>query len=117
MKKLILLLVIVAGSYSNAKAYITKADIESMMTEIGTSLDKIAEVFIGNTMSYYNDGTKKESFDKYTKEKGNVISLTDTGIKVVYKPGGVATSVFFVAYSSIITFDIGQDYITLYILR
>lgn len=117
MKRILLIALLSLGTYSNSSAFITKADIESMMTEIGTSLDKISEVFVGNTMSYFNDGTKKETFDKYTKEKGNVVVLTDTGIKVVYKPSGVTTSVFFIPYSSIITFDIGKDYITLYVLR
>jgi len=65
-----------------------------MLTELGTSVDKITEVYVYNTMTYFTDGTSKQTFDKYLKENGNELSLTDTGIKLTYKPKGVLTSVF-----------------------
>lgn len=115
MKRTFLLFIL----FISAQAYsqITRSEIEVMMTEIGTSLDKIEELFVGNVMDYYQDGTSKQTFDKYRSEKGNVFKLTDNGIKAIYKPEGTVKSVFFIPYSSIITIDIGVNYITLYITR
>jgi len=116
MKKLLLITVLFFGAISS-KAHVTKADIESMLTELGTTLDRMDNIFIGNTMTYFNDGTSKQWYDNYTKEKGNKFILTETGFKIVYKPGGVVTSIFFVPYTNIITIDIGLDYINIYLIK
>ena len=113
MKKFMLAFALVAGLSISANAHVTKADIQAMLTEIGTSLDKIETIYLYNTNTYYTDGSSTTFYDKYTKEKGNHCSLTDSGIKLTYKPGGVVTSAMLIAYSSILTIDIGQDYISI----
>lgn len=115
MKKIFLAFLLFAGTTFTANAHITKAEIMTMLTELGTSLDKINEVYVYNTMTYFTDGTSKQTFDKYLKEKGNHLSLTDTGIKLTYKPEGVLTSVFFMPYDSILTIDVGVNYISVWL--
>jgi hypothetical protein len=115
MKRLVLVSLLILSS--NVFSQVSRNEIEMMLTEIGTSMNKIEELFVGNTMDYYKDGTSKQTFDKYRAEKGNIFTLTDGGIKAIYKPEGKVKSVFFIPYSSIITIDIGLNYMTLYILR
>jgi hypothetical protein len=100
-----------------ASSQVTRNEIEVMMTEVGTNMDNIEELFVGNTMDYFKDGTSKETYDKYSAERGNVFKLTDNGIKAIFKPEGKVKSVYFVPYSVITTIDIGMNYITLYIRR
>ncbi|MCB9225525.1 MAG: hypothetical protein R2780_01955 [Crocinitomicaceae bacterium] len=102
---------------TSAISQVTRNEIEVMMTEIGTSIDKMEELFVGNVMDYYQDGTSKQTYDKYKSEKGNVFKLTDNGIKAIYQPEGKVKSVFFVPYSNILTIDIGVNYMTIYIQR
>lgn len=113
MKKTVALFLLFAGINFSANALVTKADIESMLVAVGTSLDNMEKIYVYNTMTYYTDGTHKQTYSEYTKESGNIVSLTDTGIKLTYKPNGVVTSVYFIAYSSILTIDVGKDYLSI----
>jgi len=113
MKKLFFLFVLFTGINFSANALVTKTDIESMLTAIGTSLDKIETIYVNNTTSYFADGTNKLTYNEYSKKSGNIVSLTDTGIKLTYAPAGVVTSIYFIPYSSIITIDAGKDYLSI----
>lgn len=113
MKKIFALFLLFAGINLSANALVTKTDIELMLASVGTSLDNMERIYVYNTMTYYTDGTHKQTYSEYTKENGNIVSLTDTGIKITYTPKGVVTSVYFIAYSSTLTIDVGKDYLSI----
>ena len=101
----------------SAGAQVTKGDIDRMMSDLGTSADKITEIYIGNTMTYYKDGTSKQSYTIYNADKGNKIVFTDNGIRVNWHKDGAIKSVYFIPYKSIITYQMGVDYINVYVRK
>lgn len=117
MKKSLLFFLLFVGVSGTLNAQITKADLLGMMTDMGTSPEKIATVYVGNTMTYFKDGTSKQFYSKYTGDKGNVVTLTDYGIRVNWQPEGTAKSIFYIPYSSIITINVEPDYLSIYLLR
>jgi hypothetical protein len=117
MKKLIFAFMLSLGLAGNASAYVTKADIESMLTAIGTTLENMENFYVNNVNDYYTDGTWKQSYDHYTKENGNMASLTDNGIKLTYRKDGAVNSVFFIPYTTILTIDVGKNYMTISLMQ
>lgn len=117
MKKLLLGITMILGCSFMTSAQITAEDIVAMMDDVGTTPEQIKTVYVGSTMSYYTDGTKRESYDKYNYEKGNRFDLADNGIRVNYKPDGQFSSVFYIPYTSILTFEVGKDFINIFLYR
>ena len=113
MKYSLLALILFFGF--SASAHITKADIEKMMSDIGTSADKITTLYIGNTMTYYKDGSSKQGYAIYEKSNGNSISFTENGIRANWTKDGALKSVVYIPYSSINNFQIGVDFVNCYI--
>lgn len=117
MKKTLLIFLLLLGSSGSLNAQITKADLLGIMGDMGTTPEKMATVYVGNTMTYFKDGTSKQGYSIYTSDKGNVVSLTDYGIRVNWQPEGTAKSVFYIPYSSIITINVEAEYLSIYLLK
>jgi hypothetical protein len=117
MKKFIFAFMLSLGISFNASAHITKADIESMLASIGTTLENMENFYVNNVNNYYTDGTWKQAYENYTKANGNLASLTDTGIKLTYRKEGTISSIFFIPYTTILTLDVGKDYMTISLMQ
>lgn len=115
MKAILLSLVLFVGFAATSQ--VTKGDIEQMMSDVGTTPDKINSLYVGNTMTYYKDGKSKQGYALYEKSNGNSVSLTDSGIRVNWTKDGKMQSVVYVPYASILTISVGTDFIDLFILR
>lgn len=89
-----------------------------MMKELGTSEDKIENLYIGNTLVFYKDGSYKKTYEKYTKvngEYGNSVKITESGILLKTTKGGKLHSLKLLPFTSISSIYISADYIEIYL--
>ncbi len=118
MKKLFFVVVILWGLQSIILAQFSKADVDQMMKELGTSEDKIETLYIGNTLVFYKDGSYKKNYEKYTKVNGdysNSVKITETGILLKTTKGGKPYSLKLLPYKSISNIYISMNYIEIYL--
>ncbi len=100
--------------YNLSFSQVTKADLESLLSELGTSMDKMESLYCGNTLTFYNDGTFKRTYDKYNRnnnEYQNTFKLSNSGIVVSTTKSGKISSRKIYAFASIKFVNIGLDYI------
>jgi hypothetical protein len=118
MKKLFFAVLILFGLQSIASAQFSKADVDQMMKELGTSEDKIETLYIGNTLVFYKDGSYKKTYEKYTKvngDYGNSVKITESGILLKTTKGGKLHSVKLLPYKSISNIYISMNYLEVYL--
>jgi len=67
-----------------------------MLSEVGTTADKIVELYISNTMVHYTDGSSKKTDATYEASNHNSFDVQTNGIRVLYSPPeGDGVVVFF----------------------
>ncbi len=118
MKKLFLITLMVAGFGLLSFAQVTKADIQKMMTEIGTRADNIEKLYIYNTQVFYTDGSFTRTYSTYSAENGeytNSVGLYDTGIVLKTKNNGVEESRNLYPYSSISYVEVSKTKLWIYL--
>jgi len=114
MKKLFFAILFTTICTSHSFSQITKASVVGMLTELGSSIDKVETLFIGNVKTYYNDGTWKKEFAKYNKtwSKGtNAISVSDLGIVVKSYENGALYNIRLYPFSSILNISVEATFI------
>ncbi|MCU0434252.1 MAG: hypothetical protein MUC87_12410 [Bacteroidia bacterium] len=123
MKKLVVLFVGIFLFTLTANAQVTKAQIEAAFTELGASIADVDELYIGNTITFYTDGSHSRSSSKYKKfpKEGtkNSFALTDNSIKMTYYVSDKAEEVHLFPYKSISQFQLarvnGMIYMNIYL--
>lgn len=117
MKKLLLALLFVITT-TMSFSQITKASVVSMLTELGSSIDKVETLFIGNVKKYYVDGTWKKESTKYNKTWSNgtnQFSVSDIGIVVKSYEAGVLYNIQLYPFSSILNISVEAAYIEIHL--
>jgi hypothetical protein len=92
---------------------ISKNDIQQILKEVGSSIDKIETLYVGNVKTFYTDGTFKKSYTKYKRISGkatNSFFITDTGVVIKSTTEGKITDVTMIPYSSIIKINLQATY-------
>ena len=118
MKKIVLSLIISCAFAINTNAQITKASVEKMLTELGSSINKVETLYIGNVMKYYTDGTNKMTYAKYSKTNGdyiNTLQLTNEGIILKTKKNGAENARELFPFNSIKRINIEAKYIGIFL--
>ena len=118
MKKIFLITLMVAGFGIFSFAQVTKADVTKMLTEIGTSSDKIVKLSVYNTHVFYTDGTHTKTYSTYSAENGeytNSVGIYDSGIVLKTKKGGVEDSRNLYPYSSISYIEVSKTQLFIYL--
>ncbi len=118
MKKLLFVTVILLGLQSIVSAQFSKTDVDQMMEELGTTEDKIETLYIGNTLTFYTDGSYKHTSEKYKKvngDYGNSVKITESGILLKTTKGGTLHSLKLLPYKSISNIYISMNYIEIYL--
>ena len=113
MKNLIIVVVMIMCQQV-AFSQISKGDLENLLYELGTSMDKIESLYCSNKLVFYTDGTFKRTYEKFKRnnnEYENTFKLAESGIVVHTKKSGQAFSRKIYAYSSIKFIDVGVNYI------
>lgn len=117
MKKLLLVLLFgVATSVSYSQ--LTKASVVSMLTELGSSIDQVETLFIGNVKTYYTDGSWKKESSKYNKTWSNgtnQFAITDIGIMVKSFEDGALFNIRMYPFSSILNISVQAAYIDIHL--
>lgn len=118
MKKFVLVLIISCAFAINTNAQITKASVERMLTELGSSINNVETLYIGNLMTYYTDGTNKMTYAKYNKTNGdyiNTLQLTNEGIILKTKKNGAENSRDLFPFNNIKRINVEAKYIGIYL--
>jgi hypothetical protein len=118
MKKFVLVLIIGCAFAISTNAQITKASVERMLTELGSSIDKVETLYIGNMMIYYTDGTHKMTYTTYNKNNGdylNTLQLTNEGIVLKTKKNGAEFAREIFPYNNIKRINIERAYISIFL--
>ena len=118
MKKIVVALIISCGFALSSSAQITKASIERMLTELGSSIKSIETFYVGNQMVYYTDGTSKLTYSKYKKNNGdylNTVQLTNEGVVLKTKKNGAEFAREMFPYSSIRRINIEPNYMGIFL--
>ena len=93
---------------------ISKSDIEQMMKELGSSMDKIESLYIGNVKVFYKDGNWKKTYSRHQKNSDkyrNKFFLKETGfLRRTYKDGKLEVLELF-PFSSIVSVNVQKSYI------
>jgi hypothetical protein len=112
MKKLILIaLLSVAACWG--KAQTTKADFEAMFTQMGTSVQKIEKLWVGNEVVFFNDNTWDRRSTVYLSSNKNTFELTATGFKVVHAAGTPECSIVMYPYDKIKSYSAGMTFVNI----
>ncbi|MBD3636940.1 MAG: hypothetical protein HUJ25_06305 [Crocinitomicaceae bacterium] len=117
MRYLLFIGLLFTTCFNLSYAQVTRGDLENMMDELDTNPENIKEMFIGNTSTYSKEQAIAYSYKKYSADRGNTLSLTDSGIKILYAPDGKPTSVYFIPYKKIATVELGKTWISIYLDR
>ena len=118
MKKIVFSLIISCAFAINTSAQVTKASVEKMLAELGSSINKVETLYIGNVMKYYTDGTNKMSYAKYSKTNGdyiNTVHLTNEGIILKTKKNGTENARELFPFNSIKRINIEAKYIGIFL--
>ena len=65
MKNLLLLSLFIIGFSAVTSAQMNKADVETMLSKQGITLETINKVYVYNIKQFYTDGTSKYVYDEY----------------------------------------------------
>jgi hypothetical protein len=125
MKKVIALLVFAVGLTVSANAQVTKAQVEASLKEMNATMDDVVQLYIGNVIAFYVDGTNKRTTEKYQRKVDsdgiNKFSLTENGLKISYEKNGVISFVKIIPFSMITTIEISKNdkgiYISIYMIE
>jgi hypothetical protein len=125
MKKVIALLVFVVGLTVSANAQVTKAQVEESLKEMNATMDDVVQLYIGNVIKFYTDGSNRRADETYEKTVSigstNSFSLTENGLKVTFSKNGVISSLKIFPFSMITTLSISKNekgvYIYIYLIQ
>ena len=110
MKKLFLFIAFAFTVGFSANAQVTKADVSKMLSDIGTSIDKIETLMVYNTLSFYSDGSYVRSYSEFKKTNGdysNSWELAENGLVMKTKKNGVEWNRYFYPYASMTYIEVG----------
>ena len=125
MKKVIALLVFIVGLTVSANAQVTKAQVEESLKEMNATMDDVVQLYIGNVIKFYTDGSNRRADETYEKTVSigstNSFSLTENGLKVTFSINGVISSLKIFPFSMITTLSISKNekgvYIYIYLIQ
>lgn len=125
MKKLALVFGLITCFSLTAKAQVTIAQVETSLKEMNATMDDVVQLYIGNVIKFYTDGSNKRTDETYEKTVSiggtNSFSLTENGLKVTYSKNGVISAVKFFPFSMITTVSISKNekgvYINIYLIQ
>ena len=107
LQKFLVITIAIVGFSSLSFSQIRKSDMESMLTQQGTTMSAITKVYVHNIKQFYNDGSSKYIYEEYESLK---FSFNESGFLIQGK------SVQLFPYSSIRHIGIGETSITLHLL-
>jgi hypothetical protein len=119
MKKILSILAFGILFCTQLNAQVSKSDIEKMMTDAGTTSASITSVYVGNTTTFYTDGSWKRTDATYKNPSGtggeNKFTLAESGVRIVFsKEGKIVSSILF-PYANISSISVGATGITMYL--
>jgi hypothetical protein len=118
MKKLVLVVLLLAGLKSFVNAQITKADFEMQLKFNETNMDKITTLYIGNTKAFFTNGSWTRSdltYKRENEEYTNEFILADNGLLIKSYKNGEKNSTNFIPFYSIIRAYVAADKINIYL--
>lgn len=122
MKKLVALFAGIFLFTLAVNAQVTKAQIQAAFDEMGANIADVEKLYVGNVMSFYNDGTHSRTsvtYNKFPAEGSkNSFSLTDNSLKMTYYKNDKIEEVHLYPYVAISRFQVvrvdGKLYINIY---
>lgn len=112
MKKLTLIFGLLTCFSLIAKAQVTKVQVETSLKEMNITMDDVVEIYIANTIVFYNDGSSKHTYEKYNKTVAsggiNKFSLTDNGLKISFEKDGTIQFVKIIPFMMITNIEISK---------
>ncbi|MCA6364920.1 MAG: hypothetical protein IM638_17950 [Bacteroidetes bacterium] len=123
MKKVIFLFAGIFLFTLIAQAQVTKAQAQAAFDEIGANIADVEQLYVGNTIAFYTDGSHSRTTATYKKfpaeNARNGFSLTDNSLKMTYYKNDKAEEVHLFPYNSISRFQVvrvdGKLYINIYL--
>lgn len=118
MKKLFVVIIAFFAFQTISSAQVTKADVDKMLSEIGTTVDKIETLYIGNIKEFYTDGSWKKTYSKYKKkynDYANLFFIKENGILMKTNKSGKLHSMTFYPYSEISYVYVSATAINIYL--
>jgi len=118
MKRLFLFVALALTVSFMANAQVTKADVTKMLSDVGTSIDKIEKLVVYNTISFYSDGSYGRSYSEYKRINGdytNTFELYETGIVMKSQKNGEDVNRYFYPFASISYIELGAKTIWIYL--
>ena len=114
--KILILSIVLSFTGSNCfSQQITKLDVEAMLIQVGSSMDKIIELYVTNTVVHYTDGTTAKSDATYESSNNNKFDLQENGIRVVYNPADKSGSVLFFPFSAMKYIQVNSTSISIHL--
>ena len=101
-----------------ANAQVTKSDVTKMLSEVGTSIDKIETLMVYNTVIFYTDGSYGRSYSEFKKVNGdytNSFELYDSGVVMKTKKNGVEWNRYLYPFTSMSYIEVGAQTIWVYL--
>lgn len=118
MKKLLIVLCVFMAVSFSAMSQVTKTDLVKMMNELSITEDKFEKIYIYNTITFYTDGTSKNTYAQYSKVNGdytNSLGFYDSGIVLLSKKNGVEDGRYIYPYASISYVEMTKTGIWIYL--
>ena len=119
MKKLFSTIFLGLVLSSSLFAQVSKSEVEKMMADAGASSATIVKLYVGNTITFYTDGTNKRSYAIYENpgpsSSENKVVLTETGLKLVNSKDGKIISSSLFPYNNISNIYISATNINIYL--
>jgi hypothetical protein len=118
MKKLFIVSLLMIAMQPVTYGQITKANVDKMMKELGTSQDKIESLYVGNRPAFYTDGSYKKTYDKFKKknqEYENSVFIEENGILLKTKKDGKLNSMRFYPFAKITNIYVSATSIDIYL--
>lgn len=102
------------GCFFSGYAQITKPEIESMLNEVGGSMETLQKVWVWNLKVMNEEGgwyrTRFTYNATFSDETGhNQFSLLDSGIKISSQQGGKTIEVVYYPYNVMTNFIVSKD--------
>lgn len=114
MKKAICILLFSLSFSLISMAQISQSDVQQMLKDMGTSMDKIETLYMGNVKVFYKDGSFKKTYSKFNRSNSGTtttFSLSSSGIIIKASADGKTTGLTLVPYASIIKINVQSNYI------
>lgn len=112
MKKTLLILTLLLSA-ATAFTQATKADMDAMLVQLGTSMSKMEKVWVGNEVVFFNDNTWDRRSTVYLASNNNTFETSPGGLKIIHAPGTPEYSIVIYPYDKIKSYSAGLTFINI----